>query len=60
LKDKEIINIIQEQLINMFPNQIIHDLEGKSERLYKIMRLKESLPEIEKTKEVLKKLLREL
>lgn len=44
----------------MFPNQLIHDLEGKATRLYKIMRLKQDLPEIEKTKEVLKKLLNEL
>lgn len=60
MKDNEIINVIQEQLISMFPNQLIHDLEGKATRLYKIMRLKQDLPEIEKTKEVLKKLLNEL
>jgi hypothetical protein len=44
----------------MFPNQIIHDLTGKATRLYSIMRLKESLPEIEKTKIILKKLIEEL
>ena len=49
-----------EQLVNEFPNQIIHDLEGKAERLYSVMRLKESLPEIEKTKSLLKKLIKEL
>ena len=60
MKDHEIIAVIQEQLVNMFPNQLIHDLEGKATRLYKIMRLKQDLPEIEKAKEVLKKLLNEL
>lgn len=60
MKDNDIIKIIAEQLVNMFPNQIIHDLEGKATRLYSIMRLKESLPEIEKTKIILKKLIEEL
>lgn len=60
MKDTEIINIIQEQLVNEFPNQVIYDLEGKAERLYRIMRLKETLPAIEEAKQVMKRLIEEL
>ena len=57
MRDKEIINIIAEQLTNEFPDVKIVDVYGKAERLYKIMRLKQRLPEIKKTKAVLEKLL---
>ena len=60
MKDRDIIKIIEEQLTNMFPNQIIHDIEGKAERLYSIMRLKEDMPEIENTKRILRKLIKDL
>jgi len=60
LRDKEIINIIAEQLRNEFPNQVIDNIIEKSERLYSVMRLKQPLNEINKAKIILKKLLKEL
>lgn len=60
MRDKEIINIIAEQLRNEFPNQVIDNIIEKSERLYSVMRLKQPLNEINKAKIILKKLLKEL
>lgn len=57
MKDKELINIIAEQLTNEFPDVKIDNVYEKAERLYKIMRLKQRLPEIEKAKKTLEKLL---
>ena len=57
MKDKELINIIAEQLTNEFPDVKIDNVYEKAERLYKIMRLKMRLPEIEKAKKTLEKLL---
>lgn len=57
MKDKELINVIAEQLINEFPDVKIVDVYEKAERLYKIMRLKQRLPEIKKAKAALEKLL---
>lgn len=57
MRDIEIINIIAEQLTNEFPDVNIENVVEKAERLYKIMRLKQRLPEIKKAKEALEKLL---
>lgn len=57
MKDRELINIIAEQLTNEFPGVKIDNVYEKAERLYKIMRLKQRLPEIKKAKEALEKLL---
>lgn len=57
MKDKELINIIAEQLTNEFPDVKIDNVYEKAERLYKIMRLKMRLPETEKAKKTLERLL---
>jgi len=49
MKDREMIQVIAEQLKNEFPGHI-PDLLGKAERLYNIMKLEKSLLEMEEDK----------